>query len=70
MVVSTTSSSTITVFVVRMSRSVARSVTAGANVGVAASVEESPVDGASVGESSGTGLEVVVSVAEPALAWR
>ena len=79
--VSTTSSSTITVFVVGMSRSVALSVTAGADVGVAASVEEPAVDGASVGESvafdsasvgesSRTGLGVVVSVAETAVVWR
>ena len=69
-VVSTTSSSTITVFVVGMSRSVALSVTAGAEVRVAASVEESAVDGASVRKPSRTGLEVVVSVAETAVAWR
>ena len=52
-----------------------RSVTAGAyvGVGVAASVGESVADGedgASVGESSRTGMEVVVSVAERAVTWR
>ena len=56
-------------------------MTAGADVGLAASVVESAVEGASVGESvafdnasvgesSRTGLEVVVSAAETAVAWR